>query len=535
MLRIQERKWAAFFIALMFGVHPIMAEPVSWVSGLSTPIFSAFYLLALHLFWSHLEGKGQKYFWLSLLAFVFAGFSKSAAATLPFVLVALEWWRNGTFSVTSILRKWPFWLFSAALVGYTFITRSAEGHNFDVTKAYSLVDRVFMVSQTLFFYPVKLLFPFGFSISYPFPKVDGTWRADYYLALPALLLVIWWIKKNWQQHRETILALALYFFPLILMLPLITVGSFEMRSDRYVYLPSIGIFLLLMLAAEKIKMEPLRFVFLGLLSLFFAFQGMQQTKVWKDGTALFKNCVEKTPDVALCQCNLGYSELLAKRFETSVEHYSKSLQLDPSYVESYNGRGQAYLNLNPPKVSEALSDFTKAIEAGIVTPKLFFNRGKCLAMSSKFSEAIPDLTKSIELEPKSPETWYFRAFSHEKTAAIDKAFQDYSKAIELNPNYVEALVNRALIFYNQQKYPESIDDNSKAIKVASGNVLPMILVNRANAYLKSGNLDKALEDVNQALAYNNNYPRAYQTRAAIYTQMGQVDKAQADLKRINNG
>jgi tetratricopeptide (TPR) repeat protein len=530
MLRIQDRSWAAFFVALMFGIHPMLAEPVGWVSALSTLMFSFFYLLALHAFVSFLDGKGKKYYWLALGTFVVAGFSKSAAATLPLLLVALDWWRNDKISVSTIAQKWPFWLVSVGLIALTFLTRTAEGHTIGGTASFTSVDRLFMISQTLFFYPFKLLIPFHYSIFYPFVKTDGGWRYDYYLALPAVLMLGWWILQNWRKKREIVFGFALYALPLCLMLPIVSVGTAEMRNDRYAYLPCIGIFYLLMLLLEKIKPTLLRYGLLAGISVLFATQTMQQSRVWKDGTALFKNCVDKTPDAALCQCNLGYSELLSRQFEASIKHYSNALQLDNTYVEAFNGRGQAYLNVN--KIPEALDDFTKAIQAGIVTPKLFFNRGKCLAMLSRFAEAVPDLSKSLDLEPKSAETWYFRAFCFEKTQQADNALQDYSKAIDLNPSYVEALVNRGLMYYYRNQLEASIADNSAALRICAADLKPMILVNRANAYLQSGSLEAALSDVNQALKLNPNDNRAHQTRAAVYLKLGKPEQARLDLEQM---
>jgi tetratricopeptide (TPR) repeat protein len=431
----------------------------------------------------------------------------------------MDWWRNGKLNVSTISSKWPFWLVSAGLIVLTFLTRTAEGHAIGGSNTFSIIDRVFMICQTFFFYPVKLLIPHNFSILYPFVKIQGAWRADYYLAFPAVALLLWWVVKNWEKQREIIFAMAMYALPLSLMLPVISVGTAEMRNDRYAYLPSLGVFLLLMLLLEKVGNRAVRYGLLTAIAALYAVLAMQQSAVWKDGTALFKNCVDKTPDAALCQCNLGYSELLALQFEASVTHYSKALELDPTYVEAYNGRGQAYLNLN--KIPEALSDFTKAAEAGIVTPKLYFNKGKCLAMMSRFAEALPDLTKSIELEPKSAETWYFRAFTQEKVGKPAEALQDYSKAIALNPNYVEALVNRGLLLYNAGKFTESIADNSAALRIAAAGIQPMVYVNRANAYLQTGNLQAAMADVDKALGLSPNYPRAIQSKQAIQQKMGQ--------------
>jgi tetratricopeptide (TPR) repeat protein len=235
---------------------------------------------------------------------------------------------------------------------------------------------------------------------------------------------------------------------------------------------------------DKLRSDTGKYAVLAALAALFAWNTTAQTEVWRDRTALFGNCVEKTPEAALCQCNLGYSELIALSFEKSVEHYSNALALDPSYVEAYNGRGQAYMNLK--KIPEAISDFTKAIDAGIVTPKLFGNRGKCYALLSRFEEALPDLSKSLELEPKSAEIWYFRAFSSEKTGKVTEALSDYTKAIELNPNYVEALVNRGSLHYKDNNFEQAIKDDTRALEIAAAGIKPMILVNRANAFMQAG-------------------------------------------------
>ena len=80
------------------------------------------------------------------------------------------------------------------------------------------------------------------------------------------------------------------------------------------------------------------------------------------------------------------------------------------------------------------------------------------------------------------------------------------------------------------RHDDAIADYTAALKIASVNVQPMILTNRANAFLQKGNHVGALDDVTKALGVNSKYFRAYQTRAAVYTRLGQADKAQADMQ-----
>jgi len=529
------RAWPSFFAAALFAVHPVQVEAVSWAAALSTVLFSSFYLLSLIAYLQWKRSRGAVWIALSLLAFLAACFSKSAAVTLPLVLLAVDYYwekmrdadpkQRGEAS--GMLGKIPFFAVALLFGLYTFSTRAQEGHDIDATSsAFSLADRFFMVCQTLLFYPFKLLFPFGFSISYPFVKMDGAWSWEYYAA-PGVLAVLGYLAwKHWRNNHDAILGLALYLLPLSIMLPFRTVGSFELRSDRYVYLSCIGLFFLAGIFLEKLR-PVLRNTLLPGMAALLGFLSYNQTAVWADGVKLFRNCTEKTPESSLCQCNLAYNQLISNNFEGSAKHYSEALFYDPNVVEAYNGRGQAYFHLR--KYPEALADFTKAIEGGIVTPKLFLNRGKCLVILNRPAEALPDLNRSIELEPKSAETYYFRGVVYEKAGDFNKAVEDYGRALYLNPNYVEALVNRGLLRVKVAQYTEAISDYTAALPIAVPSVQPMILNNRAYAKLKSGQPAQALEDVEKALSINPNYPFAYNTRAAIYQQLGQPGKAQEDL------
>lgn len=536
---LTRQRGAAFVAALLFTLHPIQVEAVSWAAALSTVLFTTLYLKSLltYLYWRASGGKAHFWYIASVLAFLGACLSKSAAVTLPLVLLAVDyyWIKSGRGTARAgqwqmaLLNKIPYFIGALIFGLYTIATREQEGHDIAASSSvFSLADRFFMVCQTLLFYPIKMLLPLGFSISYPFVKTDGVWHWTYYVAPLILLLGAYLVWKYARTKHDILLGLALYLLPLTVMLPYRTVGSFELRSDRYVYFSCIGLFFLLGLALERLKPTMRMGLLLGLATLL-AFLTFQQTKVWSSGVRLFENCTNKTPEASLCQCNLAYNQLITNDYQGAITHYSASLEYDPATVEAYNGRGQAYFQLR--KYPEALSDFTKAIQAGIVTPKLFLNRGKCLVILNRATEAIPDLNRSVELEPKSPETYYFRAVAYEKGGDIDQALADYGQAIGLNPNYVEALVNRGLLRVKAAQFEAAISDYSAALSMSVQEVHPMILNNRAFAHLKSGQLAKALEDTDKALKINPNYPFAYNTRAAVYQQMGEAAKAQADLAK----
>lgn len=527
--KITGHGWLPVFTALLFAVHPVQAEAVSWAAALSTVLFSGFYLASLLVYLNWRDHPVSKPFLLllSVLLFAMSSLSKSAAVTLPLLLIALDYFKQEKLIGKLWLSKIPYFLISFAAGYYTFVTRAAEGHDIEAASAtFTIFDRFLMVCQTILFYPIKLLVPFGFSIAYPFVKISGSWDWMYYAAPIILIglagLVLWRFRRD----REVLLGLALYLLPLAVMLPFRTVGSFELRSDRYVYLSSIGIFLLIGLLIERAQ-PAMRAGATAVLGVLLGFLAWQQTQVWQNGISLFENCVDKTPESSLCQCNLAYSELLKLDFQGAIEHYSQALRYDSNTIEAFNGRGQAYMQVK--MIPEALSDFNNAIRSGLSTPKLFLNRGKCLVMLNRPSEAIPDLSKSLELEPNAAEAWFFRASAKEKTSDVAGAASDYTEALKRKPDYIEALVNRGLLHMRAGKLSEAIADYSQAIQVNPN--IPMVWNNRAYAYLQKGNIALALNDANQALTVDPNYLRAYQTRAAIYQAMGNQAQAMADLQK----
>ena len=525
---LQARQEVSFFAALLFALHPMQAEATSWIAGQSALSFSFFYLLSLIAYVKWQQNQKGLFYGLSVLAFMLSVLSKSAAVTLPIMLLALDWYRNGRLSFKNFNSKIPYLLGSLVLGLYTLSTREAEGHHLVISSsAYNLFDRLLMVCHTLLFYPVKLLVPYELSIYYPMEKSTGVWSFDYYLAPLLVGALVWLGWKYGRRDRVVGLGALWYCLPLLVMLPYVTVGTFEMRSDRYTYISSAGFFLLLVWLAQKTTPILRRSLLTGM-AVLFGFLTFERSQIWKNESSVFRDCVEKYPEAPLCNCNLAYDELLNLDYQNSVLHYTKALELDPTYVESYNGRGQAYFQLN--KFPEAFSDFDNAIKAGIVTPKLFLNRGKCHVILSRPAEAIPDLAQSIELEPRNPETYYFKAVAEGKTGNLPAALQDYSKAIELNPRYIEALVNRGLMQFNEKHFDEAIADYTVALAVRPD--IALAYNNRAMAYLNKSMLKEAMSDVNKVIEMQVNNPKAYEIRAQVFTLMGKTAEAAKDLEKL---
>jgi protein O-mannosyl-transferase len=514
--QLQSQIWVAFGVTMLFAVHPIQTETVAWISAQSSLLYVLFYLLTLIFWLKWQKTPTTKYYAWAIFTFLLAATSKSSAITAPILLIVLDFYKQKKLNWGMIWNKAPFLVLSFALGLYTFVTRATAGHtlNADPNK-YNFWDRILMVCQSILFYPIKILAPIGYSIFYPFVKNGTSWSWDFYIAPILIVILGWFLWEKVKNNQDWAWAVGLYILPLAIMLPYVSVGSFEMKNDRYMYLSGLGLYYGLTFLVEKLE-DKMRFFLFIAIGVFMTFLSFKQVKVWKNGDTLFTNCIEKNPKAALCHCNLGYSELLASDFENCVKHYTEALRLDTTFFESYNGRGQALMELK--RFNEAQSDFENGIKAGINSPKIHLNLGKCKVIQNHSESAMPDLLKSISLDPNIAETYYFKAIVEGKANNPDAALQSYTMAINLKPTYIEALVNRGYIHSNAQRYTEAINDYNQALQ-ANPNVA-FALNNRASAYMMQGNLQKALEDANKSLQLQPNYTKAVETRDKILKLMG---------------
>jgi len=215
---------ASFLSALFFAVHPIHVEPVAWISGRSELLAACFFLLSLVLF---LESGKPSRGWL---------YPAAAIACFSIGLTAKE----------TVLMALP-----AAVVLF-FLFPSSGGER----KKATLLLYAFTAVSVCFLLFRIFLFPGGPSLtntaaSQLFQKLSVFVRmliaGEYYpwLLLPVILFLLLWI--CFKKPRLFIACLALIVFPLVPVL------FFGFVRERYLYLPSAGLCLLLGIAITTLR------------------------------------------------------------------------------------------------------------------------------------------------------------------------------------------------------------------------------------------------------------------------------------------
>lgn len=410
--RLEGDATVAFLIALFFAIHPMQVEAVSWIAAFSTPLFALFSLLAIDAYVRHTrdEAIGKNY-WLALGFFVLACLSKSAAVALPLSLLAVDLWlKRAPLSRQSLLEKAPFFALALGFGLFTFYTRAQAGHDVGaLAGGFSIADRALMACHTLLFYWAKLIAPIGLSIWYPFEKTAaGGWPWTYYAAPAVLAVLLWWVWRSREQAPFVFRGILFYLANILFALPFYTIGTFELRSDRYNYLACLGIFAILaglpgFFREKKPAQAGAAWALLIVLPLIWFVTSWLRIRDWRDTVTLIEKAMAAQGD------NFG---------------------------KAYLWRGMALGDRGEGR--KALEDFNRAISMNPGLTEAYKYRGGLLGMAQQFDASLADLNKYLEKYPNEPDIYYNRALTYVNLNRYEEALADLNKALELAPDFTRA-------------------------------------------------------------------------------------------------
>lgn len=438
--KISSNAWIGWLSALIFAVHPMHVESVTWLSTRSNLIFTAFYLLGIHFYLKMKSDQAFNYFLIVLVFFLLALFSKVTAATLPFILVLLHWNKNSGFSFRSYLHIIPFLLISAGFILIGIKASGAFGHISELEISYSIIDRITLVLNALWLYLAKAIFPSHISAIYLFPILEGnSLPVSYYyfgvLSLLTITTALYYGYNRVKKFNDKSILFGLLFFLLTISIVLPLKWSRTILiADRYTYLPYIGIFYSLLFLAfrfirNSIPTTIIMSSFLGIYILILSYLAFERNKVWETPITLFTNVIQNKRAPA----------------EIAMGHYN---------------RANEYVRLKLPENAER--DYSSAIQANQKYSEAYFNRGLLYYNSGLMNESIVDFTEAIKHKPTYTDAYINRGVAYRATGAYENALQDFNYVIRTTQDG-KAYFNRGVLYYlNLHDSVQSCADWQKA-------------------------------------------------------------------------
>jgi tetratricopeptide (TPR) repeat protein len=513
---------AAGTTGVLFGLHPVHVESVAWVAERKDLLCGLFFLLSIMAYVNAVRrmGHGAEGKRLTpgamlsaLCLFILALLSKPMAVTLPVVLLILDWHpldrlRSWNALRTAVVEKLPF--LACGFIS-SVLTILAQRGTIAPLEFVPVSTRLLVAINSLMSYIGKMLWPANLIPFYPYPRNVSLLAPEYLLSLVLVTGVTAGCILLAKRQKWWLAAWGYYTVTLIPVLGIVQVGT-QAMADRYTYLPGLGPFLCLGLAAAWIvdKTDTVKkgrravqavaaaaaVAAIAALSLL----TVEQTGVWKNTMVFWNYVIEKEPDrVPQAYNNRGLALKNIGRLHEAIEDFDRAIALNPEYTLAYNNRGVTFKKAG--MLREAIADFDKAIALTPSYYKAYNNRGSAYGKIGLFDKAVEDFDKAISLNPSFYETYLNRGVMFGEAGMLDKAIESFNQAIAGDPNYADAYYNRGFTYSLLGQDALALADYDKAIGLNRNQA--QAYLNRGKLLLKAGDRERGIANVQKACELGN--------------------------------
>ena len=524
--RLTAHEWAAGAGALLFGLHPLQVEAVSWVTGMKELLSGLLSLVALwqYLIYAARDGVARQkkrlglHYGLATGAFVLALLAKPAAVAVPVVAWALDYgclkrsWRQSAKSLGG-------WVVLALV--FVGVTKAAQP-TLPLVFTSSLSARPLIAADALAFYLYKLILPVALTVDYgrtPAVVLERGW-AYYTWILPVGMAALLWAWRN--RARYFITAAAVFVAGLLPVLGLIPFGFQQISTvaDRYVYLSMLGPALALAWAlsqwTSKVTMTVVFIVLAVMASL-----SAVQARYWHDDVTLSQHALELNAKSWLAHYHAGIGSARAGAVDDAARHFTAALEIKPGYLDAHFGL--ANVMAMKGHLDEAIEHYQKVLQAKSRGAEVHFNLGNAFAKANRLSEAVEQYEKSLRAKSDNAPAHGNLGDVMFKQNRFGEAVAHYRRALQIDPDAADVHYSLANILAVQGELDEAMDHYRAALRVNPSYA--GVYYNLGVILAKRGQLDDAIRHFREALTIRPNFADAHESLGKALTLQGHAEEA----------
>jgi tetratricopeptide (TPR) repeat protein len=533
----------ALATALIWTVHPLQTESVTYIVQRAESIMGLFYLLTLYCF---IRGSGSHrpglWYGLSWTACALGMASKEVMVSAPLVVLFYDRaFIAGSFR-EAWNRRWLVYLALAStwvLLGYLLVSAGSFMNNaenvavslhvpwwqYALSAQYALTQPgVILHYLRLALWPDPLCFDYGGQFGWPAAQ---SVRDAF---LPLIVVVALLAATLWACWRRPALGfLGIWFF--IILAPTSSVLPVADRVfEHRMYLSLAAVVTLVTVGGFEVGRRVLgargtsgRIVAgsaVGLVTLGLAALTIRRNEVYRSELVLWQDTIAKCPNNPRAHNNLGLALFEAGRIQEAVVQYEQALRINPESAEAHNNLAFALFKLG--RVPEALDHFQQAIRVKPNYAEAHYNLGLALSEIGRYPEAIGQYQEVLRSYPDHAPAHNNLGVSLLKRGDIPQAIQHYEAALRINPEYTSAQNNLAWLLATLA--PAEGGDPARALTLArraclsTSNQVPAYLDTLAASYAAAGRFEDAVETARKAVT--------------LCRSTGQLELAQAIQNRL---
>ncbi|MGB2987436.1 MAG: tetratricopeptide repeat protein, partial [Phycisphaerae bacterium] len=532
--------WLALVVALIWVVHPLQTQAVTYLIQRAESLMGLFYLLTLYCVIRGVDSPRRVWWYLAAVVSCALGMgSKAVMVTAPVVVLLYD----RVFvskSVGEILRRrWGLYLGLAASWSVLWacgITQAVLNPSVKTTNIgfgfKGITPLEYMLTQcgVLAQYLKLSLWPHPLCLDYYWP-VARTADEIVPFAIPILVLVsvILWALFNKPALGFVGACFFLILAPTSSFIP-IKDPLFEHRM--YLSLAAVTVivvigadFVLRYLTTRLSLSEPIRRVMAaGLVVLVVGSLGygtIRRNEMYHSEVSMWRDVLSKRPGSPRAAENLGTALLAAGEMEEAIKELQNAVRINPYSFRVHNGLGFALVAQG--RLDEAIESFREAVRLKPTFIRAHLNLGSALTEMGRIDEAADHFRAVLWAHPNSTEAHYSLGNALFSQGHIEQAIEEYRKVLQNEPGHDKAWGNLGTALLNTRRVDEAVRAFHEALRAnpdseSAHNGLGIALATK-------GKLEEAIGAFRQALSANPRFADAHYNLANCLDIKGETDGA----------
>ena len=543
----------AFTIALIWTLHPLNTEAVTYIVQRLESLMGLCYLATLYCF-IRAQDAPRKTPWYaaSIVCCALGMGTKEVMVTAPLMVL----WYDRVFAASSWRSLWRERRgYYACLASTWFVLawcmwRWQEDFEIGmIGKVKGLTPLSYLLSQAgVITHYLRLSFwPFGLCLDYGWPVAQTAHEI-----LPPLILVgSLFVATVWAVFRRPAWGFVGGWFFCVLAPTSSIVPINDLAFEHRMYLALAAVVIASVLSANSIldwmanfntllkrRMPFLKRVLATIVVAQMAILSWGRNEVYHSKLGLWEDTVRQAPGNARAHGNLAAELRIHGRLDESFDHCQQAIKLDPDSADAQTDYGVALMDRGDIETSvghhrraleikpnhhlahcnlavslwklgrrkEAMGEFEKAEKLAPSSADIRSNFAKALAEGGSTDQALGYYKIALEIRPNDPSIHYNAGVALQDAGRFDEAAQHYRQAIRLAPDLEQAHNNLGITLIALGKIDEAILHFSKAVELAPG--LAAAQQNLGHAYADRGQVDNAIEHLQKALEIQPDLPTA---------------------------
>jgi len=521
----------ALATAVLWTVHPLQTESVTYIIQRAESIMGLFYLLTLYCFIrgaeSSLSGNGsgrlrrRLWYGLSVAACALGMASKEVMVTAPLMVMLYdraflsdslrELWRQ----------RWPMYVgLSATWILLVILTVSAGSFGFTLANA-RLIELSwweYLATQpgVILYYLRLSVWPYPLNLYHPWP-IARTWVS---VLPPAVVVVILLAATAWAWRAHPAWGFVGAWFFLILGPSSSFIPLLDPFNEHSMYL-SLAAVMSLVVTGLYLLLGRRGFAVVAALAIGLGLLTWRRNQYYQSELALWSDAVTRFPNNAAARYHFGMALRRAGRIREATVQYEQALRLNPDTAVAHWNLGNALGDVG--KATEAIGQYEQALQLKPDFVQAYNNLGVALAQAGKMHEAIENYETAVRLDPDFAEAQINLGTSLLQKGDVEGAIRHYEHALRFEPNNAQAQFNLGIALEQAGKRQEAIGHYEQALRIDPSFV--QARDNLGNTLFEAGQLEAAIEQYRQALRVDPDYADAHNNLGGALLRLGRVEEA----------